>query len=54
MDKKLTQLRDRLVAEGEAALGMPARLVPFTGDDEADELMNDLHGHPHAFVFGVW
>jgi len=48
----LEQLRERLVSDGEAALDAPVRLVPFTGDREADELMNDLDGHPHAFVFG--
>ena len=27
--------------------------VPFTGDPEADELINDLTGHPHAFLFAA-
>jgi endonuclease-3 len=45
------ELRDRLVAEGEAALAAPQRFVPFTHDPDADTLLNDLAGTPQAFVF---
>jgi hypothetical protein len=47
----LTRLRDRLVAEGEARLRAEAGPVHFTGDRDADLLLNDLAHHPHAFVF---
>jgi endonuclease III len=43
-------LRDRLVAEGEAALSAPPKAVEFTKDPEANLLLNDIAGHPHAFV----
>jgi endonuclease III len=49
----LEELRDRLVAEGAAALAAGPGLVRFTGNDEADQLLNDLAGHPHAFVFAA-
>jgi len=49
----LEELRDLLVAQGEAALTAEPALVRFTGDDEADELLNDLAGHPHAFVLAA-
>jgi hypothetical protein len=49
----LTRLRDRLVAEGEAALRAEPGLVRFTGDHEADRLLNDFSDHPHAFVFAA-
>jgi endonuclease-3 len=45
------ELRDRLVADGEAALRAPRGVVRFTGDVEADALLNDLAGVPQAFVF---
>ena len=45
------ELRDRLVADGEAALRAPRGVVHFTGDAEADALLNDLAGVPQAFVF---
>lgn len=40
-----------LVAEGERLLGADPVSVPFTGHPEADALLNDLDGHPHAFLF---
>ncbi len=49
----LTELRDRLVAEGQTALAATPASVPFTGNREADELLNDLAGHPHAFVLAA-
>lgn len=47
------ELRDKLVTDGEAALRSERRFVAFTGKDEADELLNDLDGHPHAFVLAA-
>lgn len=44
-------LRDLLVAEGQAQLQRPLVFVRFTGDDEADALLNDLQVYPHAFLF---
>jgi hypothetical protein len=42
----LHELRDQLVAEGRAALAATPAVVRFTGDHDADELLNDLVGHP--------
>lgn len=47
------QLRDKLVADGEAALGAARRFVSFTGNDNADKLLNDIDGHRHAFVLAA-
>jgi uncharacterized HhH-GPD family protein len=46
----LIALREKLVNEGQAALAAPPKAVSFTKDPEADVLLNDLEGHPHAFV----
>jgi endonuclease-3 len=46
----LSALRDRLVDEGTTFLALPPATVPFTGEPDADELLNDLAGHPHAFL----
>jgi endonuclease III len=47
---RIEALRDRLVSEAEERLAKPPSRVAFTEDDAADELLNDLQGHPHAFV----
>lgn len=51
MTSELRALRDRLVEEGEFFLTQPVVTVPFTSEPDADELLNDLAGHPHAFLF---
>jgi endonuclease III len=43
-------IRDRLVAEGRRILQEPPKQIAFAKDHEADRLLNDLAGHPHAFV----
>ena len=50
MGDAISRLRDRLVSEGQAALSAPPKAVEFTKDPEADQLLNDIDGHPHAFV----
>ena len=47
----LVALRDLLVAEGQAALKRSLSLVRFTGNDQADTLLNDLDRFPHAYLF---
>jgi endonuclease III len=47
---RIEALRDRLVSEAEERLEKPPSRVVFTEVDAADELLNDLQGHPHAFV----
>jgi len=44
------EIRDRLLRAGNLIFDAPRALVPFTGDQEADELINNLDKHPHAFV----
>ena len=39
-----------LLKKGRALQRAPRQLVRFTGLPEADQLLNDLSGHPHAFV----
>ena len=45
-----TAIRDELVRRGEALLSGPRVEVQFTSPAEANALVNDLEGHPHAFV----
>lgn len=44
------ELRDRLVGIGEAQLAADPAPIRFTGNGPADQLLNDLAGHSHAFV----
>lgn len=48
---RLTRLTAHLIENGRSRLAAPIRSVPFTGIAVYDELLNDLAGHPHAFVF---
>ena len=42
---------ERLLAEGHQLLSAPRRQVPFeTGNEQAEELLNDLQEHPHFFL----
>ncbi|OQZ02065.1 MAG: iron-sulfur cluster loop [Candidatus Brocadia sp. UTAMX1] len=43
-------IRDRLVDHGTTLFNAPKQFVPFTKVREADDLLNDLTAHPHAFV----
>ncbi len=43
-------IRDRLVEHGTTLFKAPKQFVSFTKVYEADKLLNDLTGHPHAFV----
>jgi len=43
-------IRDRLVEHGEALFKAPPQPASFTGKPDADALLNDLTGNPHAFV----
>lgn len=40
----------KLVERGEELFNAPKKPVKFTSDADADKLLNDLSGHPHAFV----
>jgi endonuclease-3 len=42
--------RDRLIEHGEKLFHAPREFVSFSKIRQADELLNDLSSHPHAFV----
>jgi len=43
-------IRDMLVERGKELFRAPKQLIRFTGDANADALLNDLENYPHAFV----
>lgn len=43
-------IRDRLVEHGQELFSAPMQLIQFTREPQADELLNDLANHPHAFA----
>lgn len=45
-------IRDKLVKHGQALFRARKQPVEFTGIPDADALLNDVKGHPHAFVLG--
>ncbi len=45
-----TKIREVLVEHGRRLFNAKRSFVKFTGDQEADELLNDLQRFPHAFV----
>ena len=47
-----TLIGERLIERGRSLFDAPRSFVEFTGQREADELLNDLEQHPHAFVIG--
>lgn len=50
-EKPNKAIRDRLVEHGQELFQAPkATTIRFTGKPDADALLNDLIGHPHAFV----
>lgn len=44
------EIQRRLIEEGRKQFDAPATFHKFTGVSEADVMMNDLAGYPHAFV----
>jgi len=46
------KLLKQLIELGSAQFRQPYRFMEFTGNKEADTLLNDLGNHPHAFVLG--
>jgi endonuclease III len=45
-----TAIRDALKKRGEELLAQPRQPTPFTGNSNADALLNDIEHYPHAFV----
>ncbi len=43
-------IRDRLVEQGQRLFNGPKQPIQFTREPKADDLLNDLINHPHAFV----
>ena len=50
MDMNDNQIRDVLVERGRKLFEAKKTFVNFTGDNDADKLLNDLKNFPHAFV----
>jgi endonuclease III len=48
--RDLEVLQNRLIAKALKDLSKPSVAVPFADKTEADQLVKDLNGHPHAFV----
>ena len=46
----MKQLVNILVKRGKELFSQSYRKIDFTGTEEADNLLNDLKTHPHAFV----
>lgn len=46
----MNDVATRLVERGAELFGAPAKPVVFSGEADADALLNDLSGHSHAFV----
>ncbi|GAG52184.1 unnamed protein product, partial [marine sediment metagenome] len=49
MSKK-KEIVERLEAKGESLLNSPVKTQQFVDHPEANALVNDLDGHPHAYV----
>ncbi len=52
-DAMLTEFGDRLAAKGAAASVAAAEAARCAGKPAADPLLDDLAGHPHAFVLAA-
>jgi len=50
VDSRLDRLCELLISEAMDRLCKPRAFLAFTGLRGADELLNDIDGHPHAFV----
>lgn len=48
--KRERKIADFLIKEGKEILNSKSTFKEFTGNSEANELLNDLNSHPHAFV----
>ena len=46
-------IRNRLIEEGQKQFSASPAFHKFTGNPEADEMMNDIKSFPHAFVLGA-
>ena len=45
-----TAISDALKKRGEDLLAQKIKFIPFTGDTNADALLNSIHRYPHAFL----
>ena len=41
---------ETLIQRGNELFGLPYKKVKFTGNEEADTLLNDVNQFPHAYV----
>ncbi len=52
MDSNQERIVKILIEKGEELLRKPYKKIEYTGNPEADDLLNDLENFPHAFVLG--
>jgi len=53
MNRSLMRIRAQLLRLAEEKMSCTkGKIEPFTDNKEANDLLNDLRGHPHAFVMG--
>jgi len=50
MDNKQEKIVEILIKRGKELLNQPYRKITFTGNPEADDLLNDIKNFPHAFL----
>jgi len=50
MNKNTKEIIKILIDRGKELLKQPYKKIEFTGNEEADNLLNDLDNFPHAFV----
>ncbi len=50
IDKVQGQIVQVLVERGKELFNQPRKKIKFTGNSEADDLLNDIENFPHAFV----
>jgi hypothetical protein len=49
MEKRI-QIAERIIERGHQLLTRPYEPVKFTGNEQADKMLNDLENYPHAIV----
>lgn len=48
----MSEIADRFIQRAEELSAKPVESIDFTGHEGADQLLNDIHQHPHFFVLG--
>ncbi len=46
--KRQDKIVETLIKRGNELVGLPHKKIKFTGNEDADTLLNDAHQFPHA------